>query len=313
MASLLLLTLSAARSHAATEIGQTGAAGQMLLGCSPGVNFVQIGSTGPTYRVPDEGGVITEWRHEGAVGVETRPQASGVPPFGSARLLVWRQGNAAFTLVDKTDIEEFASGPNAFVTRIPVDGDELLGLRTIAGDTACSSGFHTNADFLGVGFGSDPAIGDVRPLNTITSSDRRLNLAATVEPDKDGDGFGDETQDIELKVKLKGKLPVKRSGFPVKVKCGAECDATIKGKATAKTSGSASAAKKATFKVKSKKVSVGAGKTKKTKVKLKKASAKRLAGLLKQGAKGAKLKLTAKAENSIGSSDKAKAKSKLKG
>ena len=46
---------------------------------------------------------------------------------------------------------------------------------------------------LRLGFaGGDPVAGDLR---TLPNPMRRANIAATLEPDADGDGFGDETQD----------------------------------------------------------------------------------------------------------------------
>ncbi|MGI9557557.1 MAG: hypothetical protein ACR2N5_06420 [Solirubrobacterales bacterium] len=314
----LVLGWSASRSHGAVELGQVASVAGTNEACQIGFNLVQDSTTGPAYTVPTGGGVITSWSHEG-IGVFTRG-VGGEPP-GSGRLLVWELiAGAEHRLVGGSAVQQFSVGLNTFDVRVPVDGGELLGLRTSAGAVGCVHTSHLPGDAAsGEGEGAtDPQPGDVRFLDDVTQAMTRVNVAATLEPDADGDGYGDESQDVEIELRLKNRLKAKKKGFPVKVSCGGtDCEAKLKGTAIAKTKGgsSATAAKKTKFKVKTTKVSIDSGATKKTKLKMKKhkKSQRKLTKLLKGSSKGSKLKLTATAENSIGSSDKAKDKAKLKG
>ena len=260
--------------------------------------------------VPAGGGVLTSWRHQGATGT------------GTGRLQVWTlDGGTIYTLAGRSDVETLAAGTlNEHGTRIPVSGGEILGLRTAGTDIGCVSDLIFAAQDVASTDGqntADPAPGEPRDMSGLTQTSVRVNVAATLEPDADGDGFGDESQDVELEVTLKNKLRPKRSGFPVKVSCGdSECEGTIKGKAIAKQKGGSSAtvAKKQSFKLKPKTLSIAADETKKTKLKLKKSksSTKQLGRLLRNTRKGSKLKLTVTATNTLGASDKVKSKAKLK-
>ncbi|MGI9557555.1 MAG: hypothetical protein ACR2N5_06410 [Solirubrobacterales bacterium] len=313
-AAAVLLGVSASRTHAAVEVGETTPPGAEPVACLQDTNLVQEGSTDPSFEVPVGGGVITEWRHLGAA---LGARGGGLP--GSARLLLWRpEVDTSYTLAGRSAIEAFGLGLNTFETRIPVAGGELLGLRSVTDIGICGSTGQPPAEVVFLTqVGTDLEPGQTEDLPESEAA-TRLNVAATLEPDADADGYGDESQDVEVTVGLRNKLKPKKKGFPVKVSCGGtECDAEIKGKASAKTSGgsSAAASKRITYKLKPKTISVGAGETLKTKVKLRKSkkSTKKLAKLLKKSSKGSKLKLTVSAENSIGSSDKAKDKAKLKG
>ena len=266
IAVTLLLALSASRAHAATEIGAvpTGAEIDLLMPCSPGFNLVQNSSTGPSYDIPAAGGVITSWSHQGAALAVPRATAAGVAP-GSGRLLLWSPGaGPSHTLVGGSVVEDFSIGLNTFETRVPVSGGERLGLRTNAGPVGCISNGYSAGD-VGSAEGpgaTDPQPGDPRTLADISQAMTRVNVAATLESDADADGFGDESQDVELEVTLKNRLRPKRSGFPVRVSCGVtECDGTITGKAVAKQKGGSSATaakkkKKKSFKLKPKTLSI---------------------------------------------------------
>ena len=176
-----------ASASGAVEIGETGTPDA---NCSANDNIVQAETGGPpSYAVPAGGGVITSWRSQGD---------SAFPP-GRAKLIVWRRTSAPdqFTVVGKADLQTFTPGPaQTFATRIPVQSGDLLGLRTV--DT-----------FGCLRFAGLP--GDVVRLNNTTTEPpdgsaqifdftfaERLLVAASVEPDCDADGLGDETQDPEL-------------------------------------------------------------------------------------------------------------------
>jgi hypothetical protein len=161
------------------------------MGCGAGQNTVQtLVEDGQPYTVPQGGGVITAWQH----------RASTVD-VGSGRLQVWR-GSAlgtTFTLVGRSEIEAFSAGlVNSFATRIPVDGGDLLGFR-ITNESACvfdapGAGPNDTVRFQNMIGTPDAAPGESVTFG-VAEADFRLNISATLEPDADGDGFGDETQD----------------------------------------------------------------------------------------------------------------------
>ena len=90
-----------------------------------------------------------------------------------------------------------SGGLKSFATRIPVQAGDRIGLRF--GDAVAVRCSHQGA--LGDSFfmkgGAEPAPGDSISYDPDLDrfDDYRINVAATVEPDADADGFGDESQD----------------------------------------------------------------------------------------------------------------------
>jgi hypothetical protein len=81
-------------------------------------------------------------------------------------------------------------GVNAFPARIAVGAGDHLGVFGTPGTYFCATG--ETDDIRGLAEGNPP-IGT--RASFITSPGAQVALAATVEPDSDGDGYGDETQD----------------------------------------------------------------------------------------------------------------------
>lgn len=101
-----------------------------------------------------------------------------------------------YTIVGEDTQRPIAAGVvNTFNTRIPVAGGELLGL-WVDGSGPCTFETGNPADIVELRFGNwpEPAVGQNFPVDT-TIDKQRVNVSATVEPDCDKDGFGDETQD----------------------------------------------------------------------------------------------------------------------
>jgi hypothetical protein len=117
-------------------------------------------------------------------------------------LLVWRPtaDPTMFVLVAKSDVATFSVGAlNEFETRLVIQAGDVLGIRTVAVGMAChypgaSTSDVVRADTVAP---TEPAVGSTVTLNDAIIPTRRLNAAATLEPDCDADGFGDETQDFE--------------------------------------------------------------------------------------------------------------------
>jgi uncharacterized repeat protein (TIGR01451 family) len=178
IALALVLALPAA-APAATSLGQTTADGTE---CDANAAIAQIESTAPEYAVP-AAGVITELRTE-EVAAEGRT------------LHVFRpRGNGAYTVLAAVPVTP-DEGVIAIPVRVPVAAGDVLGLSTdVAPDPHpnCAMTNASGSDLVAYrNSGPAPATGDV----TLSQVDgARLNVGATLEPDGDGDGFGDETQD----------------------------------------------------------------------------------------------------------------------
>ena len=175
-----------ASASAAVTIGATG--GNGVADCPADFTWAQdstaVGS--PTYAVPAGGGVITSWSHDRGPALAT----------AQLRLKVFRKtASSTFLTVGQSDFETLAApGVNTFATRVEVKGGDILGFRFTAAAISCRRSGVTGDLAMASGPGQpDPPPGTSVPLGTVGAF--LLNLAATVEPDCDHDGLGDQTQD----------------------------------------------------------------------------------------------------------------------
>ena len=184
----LFATLAApSAAGAAVSLGQTGAPTR---GCGSGAYLIQSATDGPpSYAVPSGPyGVITSWSFQGF--------RAGAGP-GTGRLFVWRPTAAPnqFIYVDSTRPEIFAGGVvRTFATRLPVQVGDILGM---VAPEPCLLGLPGQPAGDQVRFfltPNEPVKGSRQTTTGVLSAERIL-IAASVEPDSDRDGFGDETQD----------------------------------------------------------------------------------------------------------------------
>jgi hypothetical protein len=164
----------AGTARSATTLGETfdptfGAASQTTLGTDapPGI----------TYTVPSPG-VITSWSF----------QADSPAPDLTFKL-ARPEGGGSYLIVDQAGPESpIPSTFNTFLARIPAHAGDLIGYFQTNGNTLDSLGGYARASL-----GLNPQPGDSFAPGEFTG--QRLDLSAILEPDADGDGFGDETQD----------------------------------------------------------------------------------------------------------------------
>jgi hypothetical protein len=185
-AALVLLWAVPGTAGAAIQLGQASTVNPVVCGAT--FNQVQRAATTANFQVPAPGGVITSWSHRGL----------SPAPAGSGRLQIWDStGGNNFVLIGRSEVEDFTAGlVTSFLTRIPVDPGDQLGLRNAEPITGCGR-FSVVSDVIGLeSTATDPEQGDERTLPPITQ--RLMNVAAILEPDADADGFGDETQDACL-------------------------------------------------------------------------------------------------------------------
>jgi hypothetical protein len=191
-----------ASASAEVTIGATG--GDGAADCPPDFTWAQdstaVGS--PAYAVPAGGGVITSWSHDRGPALAT----------AQLRLKVFRKtAPNTYLTVGQSDFETLAAaGVNTFATRVEAQGGDILGFRITAAPISCDRSGST--DDLAVASGPlqpDPPVGS--PVSFGEVGAFLLNLAATVEPDADHDGFGDETQDqCSTNRTTQGPCPVKK-------------------------------------------------------------------------------------------------------
>jgi hypothetical protein len=180
---MLLAGIMAMPAQAATLIGQSPPPGT-IAGCGSGLTTLQVNvAAGNDYRVPAGPGVITQWRHFGGAGshqvsfVVFGPDVTG--DFATTR---------AFT-----DLLTPVAGANTFPDRIPVSGGERIGIYTAAGASSCAYNTTLPGDLSLINAVGGPVLGASVHYNQ--QPQRRVNLAAVVEADADGDKYGDESQD----------------------------------------------------------------------------------------------------------------------
>jgi hypothetical protein len=185
--ALPLSLLLPSSALAATEIGQLApqAAG---LPCQENTGHASstLASARPNpYAVPPGGGVITQW--------QTRAGTGG----GSMALQTLNQdttNNGTFSVLAESAVETpAASTVNTFKTRIPVKGGEVLGLRVVTGNPDCRWSGATDITEFSITPAPQPNSGPIMYPNGLGTTS--INVSASIEADKDNDGFGDETQD----------------------------------------------------------------------------------------------------------------------
>lgn len=238
LACVAVIATVAAPAHAATTVGQVAGLGEETGECDEPLNLVQaVTPGGNSYAIPAPGGVVTGWAHRST-------EADGY--FGG--LQVWRPiGGGSYRLVGASPVVPFkGSSLNEFATRIPVQTGDFVGMRGLGSQCVVED----PDNFVGVDTNETaPAAGAVRSLPTFTSKTFRLNIQATLEPDTDGDGQGDETQDPTVALEVSSENRQKPNKLIVSATCDQDCSIVTDGAAKVlKTkSGKASAAKKKSF------------------------------------------------------------------
>jgi hypothetical protein len=179
--SALAAVVCSAPAGAATKVGETFAPGTNCSADSTRLQAVSASPPAPQYAAPSAG-VLTAWSF----------QANAAPP--QLKLKVGRASGSDFFIVGDSALQTPAANVvNTFgLIRIPVQAGDVLGTYTATAG-ACSREAEGYQRYRVMG---DPATG------TTTSNPEtggvpttQLDVAAYLEPDADGDQFGDETQD----------------------------------------------------------------------------------------------------------------------
>jgi len=167
---------AASPASAATQIGATF---PPTSPCTAGTTHLQTAPIA-TYQVPFTG-VITSWSFE----------ASATPPAQLKFKVAQNTSSGQWTTRADSDVEQPIAGAlNTFPTRITVLAGDNIGLASPTGGN-CERG--AGGSFIEAVTASDPPPGTAASYSAAPNA--QLDVSASLEPDADGDGFGDETQD----------------------------------------------------------------------------------------------------------------------
>jgi hypothetical protein len=171
--ALVVGSLTASPASAGTTIGSTFTPG----GCNGGITLVQTSSPPGTSYTIGSAGVITSWRFQAA----TNPVQLEFKVFRPA-------GGTSYSVVGSS--EAAAPPANALSTypiRIPVQAGDLIG-ETLLTSGNCAASVAATVYYVN----GDLAVGATAAFQPGSGL---FDIAATLEADVDGDGYGDETQD----------------------------------------------------------------------------------------------------------------------
>jgi hypothetical protein len=168
------------------HVGDTCAA----TGTATGQTAIVLGNDAPasspsteltTAAPPETPSVITRWKVNAPAGLGPTPE----------QLVTFRAaGETEEQLLGESSIETVVGGAsNEFLTRIPVPEYAHVGLRGPEGALVCAEASNHLA-----GLGTEPwGVGESRRVKIEVGTG--VPVIATFEPDRDRDGYGDETQD----------------------------------------------------------------------------------------------------------------------
>jgi hypothetical protein len=154
------------------------------------------------------GGVVTAWKVNSGL-------TATVPEFMAAFRPTGKAGT--FEVVGESNQEDVKQGLNVFPTRIPVQAGDRFGPVPVGDESPvfCSTGNSGDAAW------SFPGSVGVGSIHTYAAGVKtRVPLIAVIEPDRDGDGYGDETQDgCPQSAAYQGPCPtITLDAFPIVLK-----------------------------------------------------------------------------------------------
>lgn len=195
---------AAAGASAATEVGDTCAA--EVLGYGTVDTFFSLVPSEATVTTP---GVITSWGMN--IGA-TAPEGFKDP----LTFKILRPNMTTLTAqVTGEDSETVVAGSNKFSVRIPVQAGDVVGMANGDGKLLIACADKSPGLTIGAGEG-DPPTGSTFSFKEFPNAEARIPIFATVEPDADGDGYGDETQDqCPTDASTQGPCPAKVTPPPL--------------------------------------------------------------------------------------------------
>lgn len=179
LATLLAALGPAAVAHGATTVGSDLSPDANAMACATLCTaFTTSQATGAAVAVAPADGVIVRWRVK-----------AGQATTGVALRTIRPVGGGAYAGVGASDAQSVPAGTSTFTTRLPVKAGDIVAadLPGSARIFALSSTFDVQA--------FSPQL-TTFPHTPGKQAGRELLVNADIEPDADGDGYGDETQDL---------------------------------------------------------------------------------------------------------------------
>lgn len=177
-------------ASAATVFGSGCTANQI----TDGAVWVSTGHapTNPLPVVAPISGVITEWTVNTDIVVESEGKLAGeFPRILQQRLLALRTEGESFKVVGESSGGLLnLKGTSTYTARVPVQAGDYLGIAGNPFAAYCDT--KDPADTYAAATGGTPVGSTFRVER---STGLQVPIVARVEPDVDGDGYGDETQD----------------------------------------------------------------------------------------------------------------------
>jgi hypothetical protein len=183
--AVLVVLAAPASAGAAATVGQVAPSPTTAVLCDSVSLFVstQVAPGTPSYAAPEDG-VITSWSAQG-----------GLTAASELKFKVVRDQLDSYRIVGADPIERTVP-PNTLVSfdvRIPAAAGDLIALWNPALGVCAHPGQAGDGLSWRDGMQPEPAIGDDFAFDITLQL--RANVSAQLEPDADGDGYGDETQD----------------------------------------------------------------------------------------------------------------------
>jgi hypothetical protein len=154
------------------------------------------------------GGVVTGWRVNSGLTATVPEFMAAFRPTGQA---------GTFEVIGESNQEDVKQGLNVFPTRIPVHAGDRFGPVPVGEESPvyCSTG---NSGDGAWSFRGSVGVGSIHTYAAGVTT--RVPLIAVIEPDGDGDGYGDETQDgCPQSAAYQGPCPtITLDAFPIVLK-----------------------------------------------------------------------------------------------
>lgn len=186
VAGVLALLSVVPGAGAATTVGQAFAP-PTGCGTPQPITYLQTVSPGGQYAVP-AAGVVTSWSHVGGLTpqrLKLKVARFAGPEPNRFRIL----GESGFQAPVPGQLNTYTD------VRVAVEAGDVIGITATGGSGLCARDGPAAVGYQAhYAAGSDPAPGSA-VLYTPTASNVQFDVSAVVEPDADGDGFGDESQD----------------------------------------------------------------------------------------------------------------------
>jgi len=178
---LAIALIGAHSASAATEVGDE-CAGNAASGPFTLVPEARS-SEGPLPLSAPAGGVVTAWKVNSALLAPVPEVMASFRPTGEA---------GTFQVIGESNEESVKPGANVFSTRISVRAGDRFGPVAVGEESALRCDTGNTADHT---WSFNGAVGAGSTHLFHAGVNERVPLVAVIEPDRDGDGYGDETQD----------------------------------------------------------------------------------------------------------------------